>query len=324
LTAGARWVLVGHEHADYRAKPSSLEAGPLRFISMESLIDLTTRGEFRAGLLIGAIAAALILLLGAALRRRPLPLWGVVASAAFWFAVQATIDNRTGLAVALIVLSIAGLLWDYSRPASLTVATLGAAVLAWESGLAETLWIRVGAVVAIVTIGTALLRFERIDGLGRFAVPLLAITALGIWATVPDTEEARGLLGILVLLTVVAQPWSLSSVGPSGAFAVAGVFVWVGAVGGFGRDGSIVGAWAAIGLLGLAWPELEAPLARLRPWTILLLQVAVVSIMSRIAGLRDSALEAAAISLPALVAIAWLLRVRSGAPTERGKPGHGA
>jgi hypothetical protein len=192
----------------------------------------------------------------------------------------------------------------------------GAAVIAWRSGLPDVLWIRLGSVAAIFIIGLALLRFQRADRLGHLTIPLLAVTAFGIWATVPDTEEARVLLGVLVLMGLVAWPWRLSSVSPAGAFALAGLLVWIGAVGGAAREGSIIGAWGSVGLVLLGSLPSFSIRVVLHPFRAVAIHSGLVFLMSRIAGFQESAFVAAMIALPALAVAAIIPFLGSSATEE--------
>jgi hypothetical protein len=288
---------------------------------MDTLIDLTTRDEFRDGLLMGGVGAATILLTGLVWKGRPLPIWGITAVAAVWLAIWTTIGWLPDLAFGWVILAAAGWLWDRSKPGAGLLVLIGAAVIAWRGGLPDILWIRFGSVAAIFIIGIALMRFQRTDGLGHLTVPLLAITSVGIWATVPDTEEARVLLGVLVLMGLVAWPWRLASVGAAGAFALAGLLVWIAAVGGAAREGSIIGAWASTGLI--LWATVPRLAARLRPIGAVLVHVVLVLVSARVAGLNESAPVAALIALPvAAVFIAGLWMSHEATATESDLPSH--
>jgi hypothetical protein len=78
---------------------------------------------------------------------------------------------------------------------------------------------------------------------------MVAITSFAIYTTIPDTEAALCILAPAAAVAVVSWPGGLVRLGSGGAFAAVGVLAWVTAVGGIGRDGSIVGGLASLGLL---------------------------------------------------------------------------
>ncbi len=272
---------------------------------MDALIDLIQRTEFRAGLIAGAVGVVLTLMVGIGWRTRPVRIWGVVFTAAAWTAVWVSIGRRLSLGLGLALLVLAGLMWSKSRPASATTAVAGASIAAWRGGLTDILWIRLGVVVAILLIGMGILRFARQSQLSGLTVPLFAITVFGIWATVPDTEAARIPLGVMAVMGLVAWPWRFASIGDAGAFALAGMIVWVAALGGEAREGSIIGAWASAGVLLTGLLPHVAP--RLGRWAVLALQGVVVFWTARIAGFRDDAIPAFVLALPVVIAGIWVM-----------------
>jgi hypothetical protein len=132
--------------------------------------------------------------------------------------------------------------------------------------------------------------------------PLLAVTAAGIWACVPDVEGPLVLLGASLLLPLLGWPsplaarWpGLAAFGTAGSVAMAAVLVWVVATGGVGRPGSVVGGLACLGLLAVepAVRRLDvhrrSPLELLeqRPgltWTAVAAHLLLVGIASRVTG----------------------------------------
>jgi hypothetical protein len=129
------------------------------------------------------------------------------------------------------------------------------------------------------------------------------------WA-VPDTEQAMPVLGAFLAVAVLAvDPAAPPS--PGGAAAAVGLLSWTAAVGGWGRPASTVGAIACLGVPVLV--PLVRRHARLTGIRIALtlgaVQVALVVVAARAAGLRDSVAAAAAISAVTLVAAGAVLHV---------------
>ncbi len=152
-----------------------------------------------------------------------------------------------------------------------------------------------GAMVAVAAI-------TELDARRPGLYPLLmAVSILGAWATLPDTEEATALLGAAIAVAAVSVIVRLRAERLGTVLGIAAVVVTIG-LGGVGRDGAVVGA--TIALLSVA----SAPLVRRwtthRPPTVavVITHVAVVAVATRVGGLRSAALPAAAIGLAALAA----------------------
>jgi hypothetical protein len=130
---------------------------------------------------------------------------------------------------------------------------------------------------------------------------LIAFSSLGVYFTVPDTEQARGLVGALLPVAAVAlvSRRSSESVGPSVSVALV---AWVGLVGGVARPGSVVGAISCLGVLALG-----SLVRRPTPVRLAAVHAVVVVLASRVAGLRQSAWTALAIAVPIMVIAALVL-----------------
>src|SRR4029450_3838516 len=117
-----------------------------------------------------------------------------------------------------------------------------------------------GMAVAAVLAGAVLAGFDRRWRGRGLAPPLLAISAAGVYACVPDVEGALVVLGVTLPMTLLGWPWPPGlprrtdgaghvdaataaqppSLGVGGALAVAGLLVWTVATGG-GRRPRLVG-----------------------------------------------------------------------------------
>ena len=122
---------------------------------------------------------------------------------------------------------------------------------------------------------------------------------------------------------MLAWPFTLARLGRGGAYAATGVFLWIAAIDGAARPGSIVGAAACLGVL------LAEPVGRMlagrdgaevgvgaTPAVIIGVQLVVVFLCSRVAGFRTSGSAAALLAgvvLGAAVAVfTSLARTRTG------------
>jgi hypothetical protein len=93
---------------------------------------------------------------------------------------------------------------------------------------------------------------------------LLAISVVGLYYTVPDPGDALVVLGVALPIAMLGWPWPVARLGSTGGFAVAGLLAWVVVRGGSGRQSSIVGGMACLGLLAI---EPVARRFRRRAWS---------------------------------------------------------
>lgn len=107
------------------------------------------------------------------------------------------------------------------------------------------------------------------------------VTALGVWATVPDTNLPRVLLGASVAAVLFSHRDASAPVSPLVLSAWIVTIAWIGMQGGELRPASVVGAWGSFGLL-------LVPGNRLPPRIALAAHAATVLVASRIAGLGTS------------------------------------
>jgi hypothetical protein len=289
---------------------------------------LTTLRNFPVEEFLSGMAAGILALLAATVweRRRAdhAPVTGLVTTAAAlgaisrtWSVVPAALLGLGGVTVALAWL-------DGRRPRGRSLTTAGvlmtpfAAVLA--ANASSTGWVRWLVGVAVVLGATAASRTDADWGEIGVTPTLYAVSAAGVFAAVPDTEQAATLLGASVPAALAGWPLGRARLGPTGAGAAAALLLWVGAVGGRGREPSIVGAVACLGLL-LTLPagrwlagRTGHPRAvrRSRHGAVLLVGVhlAVVAVASRVAGIATDLHVAAAVAAAslavALAAGAWL------------------
>ena len=283
--------------------------------------------------LVSGLGAGALALVAATVQARRhahhVPIAGLVMTAAAlvalgrtWSVVPGALLGLGGVAVTLVWL-------DRRRPhfgpsfatAAVLIAPF-AAVLAVDAS--PTGWVR-GLVGAAVVLGApAAARTEAAWGHAGLPPVLYAITAAGVFAAVPDTEQAAVLLGASVPLGLAGWPLGHVRLGPAGAGTAVALLVWVAAVGGRGREPSIVGAVACLGLLvtlpaggwRARWTGRGGAVGRSHLVVVLVVaaHLAVVAVASRVAGISsdlDVAVPvAAATALAALAAGAWLGGIR--------------
>jgi hypothetical protein len=292
-----------------------------------AIVDAAVSAEFLAGLQWGGVAAVIALAVGVAWRRwrrEPAPVAGLAALAAA-AAVMPIARRLPGLLVAgLALLALAGAVFPRTSriPIIPVLLALPGAWVIGASGIPGPGW-AAPLVVAMTAVGGPLFSWfdEKVDG--PPIVPLLfALATAGVWATVPDTEEALVLVGAVIAPTLLAWPLRVARLGPVGGHARVGLCVWVVAWGGRGREGSIVGAMAALGMLMVAptgaWIARQSRV-RATGWYgigLISLQLVVVAATTRIAGLRENAADAASIAIPTLMAalLIWVLVQKSLGP----------
>jgi hypothetical protein len=204
----------------------------------------------------------------------------------------------------------------------------GSVVLATSSGLPDIAWIRIFVAATAVIGGVLAADFDKRYRRQGLALPLFAISAVGIYYTVPDTEQALVLLAVALVMVVSAWPVPLASLGFSGAFASVGLLAWAVAEGGIGRHASVIGGIACLALL-VAEPLSRVGRSRRGSSSIWgstvwstpaagMVQLVFVAFGSRVVGLRASVTEAAGLAILELaVAMATIRAMAKRAPATR-------
>jgi hypothetical protein len=288
------------EHQEPQAQVDGRQVGDLhrRKRNAREMVALLRSSGFIVALLTatGASLVAVVITRGTT---RSIALAIAVGVAAF--SGLAAEDVLPGALVVAVFLLAAGALVARSRSFTVRAAAVapGAVVLVTVSAPDTPGWARGLVFVAVLVASPA---GEIVD----YRVPSLifafiALSSLGVYATVPDTEQARTLVGALLPVAAAAVVWRRlsESVGPSVSVALV---VWGGLVGGVGRPGSVVGAIGCLGVLALG------PLARLSsPIRLIVVQLGVVALASRVVGFRQSAWAAVAIAVPIMVVAAVVL-----------------
>jgi hypothetical protein len=166
-----------------------------------------------------------------------------------------------GIAATLACLAVVAW-WRRRRPgepapvAGVALATAGAAGIALTTGRPATLALPAPVLVVVAGLaGLLLADFDRRWRRRGLAPMLLAVSAGGIWAAVPDVEVALVVLGVTIPITLLGWPSPLVRSGPPpslgavGALAVAGLFTWTAAAGAAGRPAAVAGGLVCLGVL---------------------------------------------------------------------------
>ncbi|MEX1125918.1 MAG: hypothetical protein WD895_01565 [Acidimicrobiia bacterium] len=262
--------------------------------SLSTLLDLLTRSDFLIGVLAGLTGFVLVFFAPRGEGRSRLD-WGLIMAAAAFVAVSVTQGRRLGLLGGLGVLALGGWLARPPRgsaraPFGWALIAIGAEAMIWRGGFEETGWLLVIAPAAIAMIGATLAAWATRLPQEWLGI-MIAISAFGIWVTVPETEGARALLGASIPMALGTLRPVGAKLGYGGAFPLAGLLVWIVATGGEARPASIIGGWACIGALAIL-PHLRPPPSRFvesRRTLTVLLHAVLVLVASRIIGLWESA-----------------------------------
>jgi hypothetical protein len=267
-----------------------------------SLRVLVTASQFHIGLVIGAVLSVGTALLLSDRRSRPVaPVGGLLVAVGFAAGIAYAFTLPVSLALGVALLAMAGFAAERIRIPAITrpfLAFPGAIVLAAGLG-SRPLWVALVAVLAIACASPLVSDFDRRYASSGWPLVLYAISVVGVYFTVPDTERVLVLLGVTLPLAFVGWPVPFISLGPAGGYAVVGVLIWVGAFESRGRESAFIGAIACLALLVME------PLARVFGarrhtitemlgngwWAVVpvaLVQFILVYIASRIAGLQST------------------------------------
>ena len=200
---------------------------------------------------IGVLAAAAATL---RLGRRPPPAWAGVATVAALIAVA---RPATAACIGLVLLAFVGLVPRPPGPPGLVggaalcvvvgvgLALLGSALPVDVDGWALASWLTIGAVSLLAAVGEA-------DSGPRLLLVLIAGTAAGIWAAVPDTEAPVAVGAALlpvVLATLGRRDVGRAAADPVPWLGLVAAMTWACLDGGRARPGAAAAGLAAYGVV---------------------------------------------------------------------------
>jgi hypothetical protein len=285
--------------------------------SISTFLDLLTRQEFQMGLAAGVVGFVVLAALSIG---RDLRGWGLVLTAPLVVGIQMEEGAAPALTTAAILMGIGGGLRGMALHSD---TRRGLLVPAWifivvGAGFSISLALEyTNPLFGLATFGVAIASGWALstweDGPHRIALgPMFAISAFGIWTTVPDTDLARILIGIAIPMAFATLPPFNVRISGAGGFALAGALAWLPLWGGDQRTGSVIGAWACIGMIALLPVALRLmPGLRLALWQLVGLHIGVVLVSARVIGLWDRATAAAigvALLAAAILAVVLLIR----------------
>lgn len=271
-----------------------------------------------AALVVGWLAYFVLDTKGAALR-----IGGVLLAVAGVVAIDAAATIPVSVIVGVGLLAVAGGM-PLPPIVSPALAAPGAIVLAYAVGFenAPATWL---LVVVIVIAAPLVAAFDRTYANHALPIPLFALAVVGLFFAVPDTEVAAILLGTMAVGVFLGWPKPFFTLGSAGSYAVVGLFVWVAVTGGAARPASIVVSVGCLGLL-LAEPvgrwlshghRTLLSDGRVEETAVLLVQLAIVFVVSRGAGRLSSAWTAAAATGLVLGIAVMAVALRTRQPTRR-------
>ena len=298
---------------------------------MGKVTQLLDARQFQHGMLLGSLACGLVLLVASlrGVRARP-AIAGIAATFASLLVLQGTgvwhPAHRLAPSVLIGVFALfAGgaafqlipQLATSSLMAHIIVLAPGGVILGFAFRSHPLGFVPWTVGVLAPTIGALASDFDAFHRRRGFGPAVLWLTCAGVYLTVPDTEGARALLGVTIPLIALVIPRPAATLGAPGIAAMTGIILAIAASEGTPRPGSIVGSFAAFGLLACepiarrVMPELRGrdghdPDDHVRNTTlVLVVQGIAVVWASRVAGFERSALSAAAISTVGFAFLMW-------------------
>ena len=225
--------------------------------SLTAVVDAVSSQEFQAGLRWGGglgLIGVLFALIWRRWRQGLLPIGGPIVAVAAAVAMSVTRSLSTTVGAGLCLLAVAGALFSLSRRIALLPAltALPGAWLIGRSGPSGTGWVEPIAVTTVALVGPVVAGFEEDTEKSPIPMWLFTVSVAGAWLTLPDTEEVLVLLGALSMPALLTWPLRMLRLGSVGAYTLPGLYIWVVMWGGRGRESSIFGALAALGLLAAA------------------------------------------------------------------------
>lgn len=291
-------------------------------------IEALLTPEFFGGLSLGILVTVVSLASGLVLGRRFVGwfrITGLLISIVSLVALSLISDVRPTLWLGTLLLALAGATL-HRLPVRWLAPLLfapGAVLVNMAATASSQPWVRWFVALVIVSAAPLVVSFVVTSPIRGCAPVLFSIFVLGVFLTVPDTEEALVLLGIAVPPAFSALLRKPALIGPAGAGSLVGVSLWVISQGAVGRPASVIPATACLGLL-LVEPSIAGLSARFRgqsstrsssdfsPLAPIVVQLVLVVAIARLGGRFGSPAPATAVSVSLLLSCAlmtlWVAR----------------
>ena len=172
-----------------------------------------------------------------------------------------SVDPEPLFRIALVILAgalvdvadlVPGRRWRLvARPVAWSLA--GGAVFLFTTSIVTDadLWQRIILPFWVIALGAATRSLDR-SHLADTLSPLLAISVIGVWVTVPETDMVEVLLGLSLPMALVTMPPVNARATTPGLLLVASLLGWLTLDGAAGRDIEAVGGLLSAGVLLLA------------------------------------------------------------------------
>lgn len=252
------------------------------------------------------MGSALLFVIGRLTGRRPYG-WGLVLTGAVVIGLATRFRLDPGLLWRLVPILALGSFVDVvssrrAHPAVLASLWALAGLSVWALVPTEPAWPPWSSVFfAFAVVGLAL----GIWWLGRLPQsdlvgPMFAISVIGAWVTVPETDLVSVLLGVALPMALVTLRPVRASASATGALAAASLFVWLSVDGGAIRPWTFVAAVAASVTIPLAAIVLSGARAGPSRPAVLVTHVAYVVLITRVADYTESVVVVLLVSLGVL------------------------
>lgn len=213
--------------------------------ALETLVD----PRFLTGVAAGIVTLGVGLLAGFLWHgAKPAPYGGLLLTVGALAALAFTETISIWMIAGIALLGLAGLA-HRGVMLGIVLASPGAALIVVAITDDFTSWIAWYAIIAIIMTAPLAASFDNRYGRAGLPLPFFAVSALGVYLTVPDTELAIVLFGTAAVVGFLGWPRPAMSFGAVGAYAAVGLYVAVASVGAVGRPASLIAAVACLGLL---------------------------------------------------------------------------
>jgi len=218
----------------------------------EATFQLLTSTVFIAAIAVGAVGVVIVLL-WAIFTKQPSTVGGVILTAGIVVAIARTEEMPIGLLIGLGLLVVVGIVPTRSVLVTMAMAIPGAVVVAMTQLDSPSSIVAGLVAVTIIVLAPLVASFDDRYAASTVATPLMAISMVSVFLTVPDTKFVLLAAGASLPWIIAGPPAKLARLGRSGSLAAVGMLAWLVATGGFARPVSLFAGVATLGVMVL-WP----------------------------------------------------------------------